>query len=52
MELKCPSCDSLEVSRPKPSRGAIAIAILLIGIPFPFLKKTSHCFDCGIDFKP
>ncbi|MFI0431290.1 hypothetical protein [Mariniflexile sp. HMF6888] len=51
-ELKCPNCGSLEVSRPKPSRGAMAMAILLIGFPIPFLKKKSHCFDCEIDFKP
>ncbi len=51
-ELKCPSCGSLEVSKPKPSRGSMAIAILLIGIPLPFLSKKSHCFDCETDFKP
>jgi len=51
-ELKCPNCGSLEVSKPKPSRGAMAITILLIGIPLPFISKKSHCFDCHIDFKP
>lgn len=49
--LECPNCGSLDVSRPKPTRGSMAIAILLLGFPLPFLVKKSHCFDCEKDFK-
>jgi hypothetical protein len=51
LELKCPKCGSSEVTKPKFSRRAMAIAILLIGFPLPFLGKECHCFDCGTDFK-
>jgi len=51
-ELKCPSCGSTEVSKPKPSRRAMAIAILFVGIPLPFISKKSLCYDCETDFKP
>lgn len=49
--LKCPACESDEVSKPKLSRRLMAISIFLLGFPIPFASKTSHCFDCGIDFK-
>jgi len=51
-ELKCPNCGSKDVSKPKPSRGAMALAILLLGFPLPFLSKKSYCFDCQSNFKP
>jgi predicted Zn-ribbon and HTH transcriptional regulator len=49
--ITCPKCDSDDVSKPKYSAQAFAIAILLIGFPLPFLSRTFHCFDCGCDFK-
>ena len=48
---KCPHCNSYEVTKPAYSNQAIALSILLIGIPLPFISKTYHCFDCGKDFK-
>jgi len=50
-EIKCPSCGSVEISKPRLSGRAFAISLLLIGIPLPFFSKTYHCFDCGLDFK-
>jgi len=51
MVVRCPKCNSDEVSKPRWSASAIAISILLLGIPLPFLGKVYHCFDCGHDFK-
>jgi uncharacterized Zn finger protein len=50
-EIKCPNCGSFEVTKPRFSKKAMAISILLIGFPIPFLNKECHCFDCGTDFK-
>ncbi len=50
-ELICPNCSSDNVSKPRYSMAAMAIAILLVGFPIPFLSKTYHCFDCGLNFK-
>jgi transcription elongation factor Elf1 len=49
--LNCPNCGSNELSKPKWSRQALAITILLIGFPLPFMSKEVHCFDCGLNFK-
>lgn len=50
-ELICPKCGSVEITKPKFSRRAMAISILLIGFPLPFISKECYCFDCGADFK-
>jgi DNA-directed RNA polymerase subunit RPC12/RpoP len=47
----CPKCGSLEIGKPRFSKRAMAISILLIGFPLPFINKECHCFDCGSDFK-
>lgn len=48
----CPTCNSSEeVSKPQFSGRAFAISFLLLGFPIPFLSRTYHCFNCGIDFK-
>jgi hypothetical protein len=47
----CPKCGSFEVSKPKFSPEVIALSLLFIGFPFPWMSKTIHCFDCGGDFK-
>ena len=49
--IKCPFCESDDVSKPQLSARAFAISILLLGFPLPFISKTRHCFDCGKDFK-
>jgi hypothetical protein len=48
---QCPYCQSTEVAQPKRSQQAMAIGILLLGFPFIWSSKKSHCFDCGRDFK-
>lgn len=50
--IRCPKCNSEEVSEPRRSPTAFVVAILLLGFPLPFIPKTIyHCFDCGYDFK-
>lgn len=49
--LKCPECNSDNVSRPQYSRRVFAVSFLLLGFPIPFFKKESHCFECGTNFK-
>lgn len=49
--IKCPSCGSYEVSKPRLSPAVFAISILLLGFPLPFMSRICHCFDCGLDFK-
>ena len=51
LEIKCPSCDSDDVSKPRLSGLAFVISVLLLGFPIPFYSKKSHCFNCGLDFK-
>jgi DNA-directed RNA polymerase subunit RPC12/RpoP len=51
IRVKCPSCGSIEISRPQLSGQALAISLLLLGFPLPFFKRTYHCFNCGLDFK-
>jgi predicted RNA-binding Zn-ribbon protein involved in translation (DUF1610 family) len=48
--IKCPSCGSEDISRPVSSLRTIAITILLLGFPLPFIGKKYHCFNCGFDF--
>lgn len=50
-KIKCPSCGSDEISKPRLSSQAFAISVLLLGFPLPFLSRTFHCFNCRIDFK-
>jgi len=49
-EIKCPSCGSDDVSKPRLSRAAFAFSMFL-GFPLPFMRKWYPCFDCGHDFK-
>jgi DNA-directed RNA polymerase subunit RPC12/RpoP len=49
--IKCPSCGSEEISKPRLSGLAFAISYLLLAFPLPFLSRKYHCFDCGLDFK-
>ncbi len=48
----CPSCGSSETAvQRRPAGWAFGISVLLLGFPIPFLSKSYHCFNCGIDFK-
>lgn len=49
--IKCPKCNSPEVSKSRISPRAFAFCILLLGFPLPFMSRTHHCFDCGHDFR-
>ncbi len=49
-KIKCPYCGFEDISKPRYSRKALAIGILLIGIPIPFLSKKYYCFGCSKDF--
>ncbi len=50
-KIKCPACGSDEISKPLTSRQGMAISLLLLGFPLPFLNQVYHCFNCGLDFK-
>ena len=47
----CPLCSSTNIDKPRFSPQVFAIGILLLGFPIPFMKKRSHYFDCGKNFK-
>ncbi len=49
--VRCPKCNSEEVSDPRLSVKAMVISLFLLGFPLPFMSKQRHCFDCGHDFK-
>jgi predicted RNA-binding Zn-ribbon protein involved in translation (DUF1610 family) len=49
--MTCPSCGSAEVVKCKTAGYVFVFSFLLLGFPIPFLKKTYHCFECGIEFK-
>ncbi|MFI5204531.1 MAG: hypothetical protein ACHQF2_08560 [Flavobacteriales bacterium] len=49
--ITCPVCKSDNVSKARWSKQAIAISLLLLGLPLPIKNKVCHCFDCGLDFK-
>ena len=49
-KIKCPFCGFENNSKPKYSREAMVIGILLIGIPLPFIVKKYFCFNCSKSF--
>ena len=53
-KLKCPNCDSEEVSVVKLSKLQSFFAIFVITTPFNLFQQkrkiTYHCFDCYTDF--
>lgn len=49
-KIKCPHCGHDDISKPKYSREAMAIGILLLGILIPFLSKKYFCFNCSKNF--
>lgn len=50
-EKLCPYCSSDNVSKQRFSIAVMALSILFIGFPIPFLSRTYHCFNCDKDFK-
>lgn len=48
---KCPYCHSTEIRRKRMPGYMILFSILLLGFPFPFLKKRYFCFDCSKEWK-
>lgn len=50
-KINCPHCGTEDVYKNKYSARALAISVLLLGFPIPFLKKTYYCFECRLDFK-
>lgn len=51
LEVRCPNCNSTEVSKPKYSAKVLAVSVLLLGFPIPFISRTYFCFDCRNEFK-
>ena len=46
-EPRCPKCNSLDVYYEKFSRRLVFASWLLLGVPFPFLKRKWKCRKCG-----
>lgn len=47
----CPTCSSTNISKAKFSRQSLALSILFLGFPLPFLAREAFCFDCSKYFK-
>lgn len=47
----CPYCGGTNTIRKKIPGYTFALSILLLGFPFPFLKKIYHCYDCSREWK-
>lgn len=48
--IRCPNCNSENVSVTKRPNWVFAVSFLFLGFPLFFMKKRYHCFDCGNDF--
>ncbi len=48
-EFICPKCKSIEVSKPRYTLKQMAVILLLLGFPLPFVSKEAHCFGCGME---
>jgi hypothetical protein len=42
--IGCPKCGSTDVSKPAFTLRSLAIGMLLLGMPIPFMRKQCHCF--------
>jgi len=43
----CPKCGSQDLNYRRFSKRAVALTILLLGLPFPFLRRRYRCNKCG-----
>jgi len=50
-DLICPSCDSDDTEAGQWSKRAFFVGILLLGIPFFWLKRENTCRACGHRWK-
>lgn len=49
--FQCPKCNSSNVQYEKFSRRLVFISWLLLGVPFPFLKRKYKCVECNYEWK-
>lgn len=50
-ELKCPNCNSGNVTKIKLNRVRSIVALMVIGLPIPFLARKYQCYECHSEFK-
>lgn len=47
----CPYCEGENIIRKSIPGYIFVLSILLLGFPFPFLKRSYYCYDCLKDWK-
>lgn len=47
----CPYCHSTNVTKKSMPGYILALSILLLGFPLPFLKRRYYCYDCSKEWK-
>jgi len=47
----CPYCESTNIIRKSRAGYIYMLSILLLGFPFPFLKRRYYCYDCSKEWK-
>lgn len=50
-EIKCPNCGSSNINKIKFNRIRSLVALMLFGLPIPFLTKKHQCYECHKEFK-
>lgn len=48
---KCPYCERENVTKKNMAGYVFIISIMLLGFPFPFLRKRYYCYDCSREWK-
>ncbi len=49
-EDRCPRCESIDISRRQPHRGAALMSLWLFSLPVPRGKALWHCAQCGTEW--
>lgn len=47
----CPYCEGNNVEKKNIPGYIFVLSILLLGFPFPFLKRTHFCYDCSKEWR-
>jgi len=47
----CPYCGGRNIIRKRIPGYVFVFSILLLGFPFPFIKRVYYCYDCSMEWK-